>query len=69
MYLYNQLLAAESKTNYCNQYFEASMNNIKNALKGIKSIITIKNASSDFPECLSSNGFTFTNPVKISNIF
>ena len=32
------------------------MNNIKNNWKGIKSILTINNTSSDFPKCLSSNG-------------
>ena len=61
-------LSKKSKTNYYNQYFEANMNNIKNTWKGIKSIITIKNTSSDFPKCLSSNGSTFTNWVQISNI-
>ena len=45
------------------------MNNIKNTWKGIKSILTIKNTSSDFSKCLSSNGSTFTNQVEISNIF
>ena len=54
-------LNKKSKTNYYNQYFKANMNNIKNTWKGIKSIITIKNTSSDFPKCLSSNGSTFTN--------
>ena len=62
-------LLKKSKTNYYNQYFEANMNNIKNTWKGIKSILTIKNTSSDFPKCLSSNGSTFTNQVEISNIF
>ena len=45
------------------------MNNIKNTWKGIKSILTIKNISSDFSKCFSSNGFSFTNQVEISNIF
>ena len=45
------------------------MNNIKNTWKGIKSIITIKNTSSDFRKCLSSSGSTFTDQVEISNIF
>ena len=40
------------------------MNNIKNTWEGIKSLITIKNTSSDFPECS-----TFTNQVEILNIF
>ena len=62
-------LLKKSKTNYYNQYFEANMNNIKNTWKGIKSILTIKNISSDFSKCFSSNGFSFTNKVEISNIF
>ena len=62
-------LLKKAKQNYYNQYFEANMNNIKNTWKGIKSILTIKNTSSDFPKCLSSNGSTFTNQVEISNIF
>ena len=62
-------LLKTSRTNYYNQYFEANMNNIKNTWKGIKSILTIKNISSDFSKCFSSNGFSFTNQVEISNIF
>ena len=45
------------------------MNNIKNTWKGIKSIITIKNLSSDIPTSLSSNGSTITNQVEVSNVF
>ena len=45
------------------------MNNIKNTWKGIKSIITIKNLSSDIPKSLFCNGSTITNKVEISNIF
>ena len=62
-------LQKKSKTNYYNQYFETNMNNIKNTWKGIKSIITIKNTSSDFPKCLSSSASTSTNHFEISNIF
>ena len=62
-------LLKKSETNYQKQYFEANMNKIKITWRGIKSIITFKNTSSDFPKCLSSNGSTFTNQVKISNIF
>ena len=35
----------------------------------LKSIIAIKNLSSDIPKSLSSNGLTITNQVEISNIF
>ena len=45
------------------------MNNIRNNWRGIKSILTINDTSSDFPKCLSSNGSTFTSQVEISNIF
>ena len=45
------------------------MNNIKNTWKGIKSIITIKNLSSDIPMSLYSNGSTITNQVEVSNVF
>ena len=62
-------LLKKSKTNYYNQYFEANMNNVKTTWKGIKSITTIKNASSDFPKCLSCNGSSFTKQVEISKIF
>ena len=62
-------LLKKSKTNYYNQYFKANMNNIKNTWKGIKSIINIKNLSSDISKSLSSNGSTITNQVEISNVF
>ena len=45
------------------------MNNIKNTWKEIKSIIAIKNRSSDIPKSLSYNGSTITNKVEILNIF
>ena len=61
-------LLKKSKTNYYNQYFKAN-NNIKNTWKGMKSIINIKNLCSDIPKSLSSNVFTITNQVEISNVF
>ena len=45
------------------------MNNIKSTWKGIKSIITIKNLSSDIPKILRYNGLNITKKVEISNIF
>ena len=63
-------LSKKSKSNYCNQYFRANMNNIKNTWNGMKSNITIKSLSSDIPKCLSCNGSTtIKNKVEISNIF
>ena len=62
-------LIKKSKTNYYNQYFKANMNTIKNTWKEIKSIITIKNLSSDISKSSSSNGSTITNEVEILNVF
>ena len=62
-------MLSKSKSNYYNQHFRANMNNIKNTWKRIKSIITIKNLSSDIPKSLSCNGSTITNKVETSNIF
>ena len=45
------------------------MSNIKNTWKGVKSIIAIKNLSSNVTKSLSCNGSTITNKVEISNIF
>ena len=44
------------------------MNNIKNTWKGIRSIITIKNLSSDIQKSLSSNGSTIRSQVEISKL-
>ena len=59
----------QSKTNYYNHYFESNWNSIKNTWKGIKSIITIKEISTDIPKSLSVDGATISNPMTISNIF
>ena len=59
----------KSKSNYYHQYLRANINNIKNTWKRIKTIIAIKNLSSDIPKSLSGNGSTITNKVEISNIF
>ena len=45
-------LLKKRKSNYYNQYFRGNINNIKNTWKGIKSIITIKNLSSDIPKSI-----------------
>ena len=59
----------KSKSNYYHQYLRANMNNIKNTWKRIKTILAIKNLSSDIKKSLSGNGSTITNKVEISNIF
>ena len=45
------------------------MKNIKRTWKGIKSIITITNLSSDIPNSLSCNVSTIINQLEISNVF
>ena len=68
---YRNMLSAlkknQNKSNYYNQYFRVNMNNIRITWKGIKSIITTKNLSSDIPKILSSSGSIITNQVEISN--
>ena len=41
------------------------MGNIKNTWKGIKSIIPIKNTSSDFPKCLPTNVSVLHSLIKL----
>ena len=59
----------QSKTNYFNYYLESNWNSIRNTWKGIKSIITIKDFSTDIPKSLSVDGATISNPLPISDIF
>ena len=59
----------QSKTNYCNHYFETNWNSIKNTWKGLKSSLNIKNISAEIPKALTVDGPTIFNPVEISNIF
>ena len=57
----------QSKTNYYNQYFKASMKSVWKGTKYLewkkKSNITITNLSSDIPESLSFNDSTITNQI------
>ena len=57
------------KTNYCNHYFEANWNSIKDTWKVIKSILNIKIISAEIPKTLTLNGNTISNPMEISKIF
>ena len=61
-------LLKRSKTNYYNHYFDINWN-IKNAWKGIKSILSVKLDPSDLPRILNANDSTITNPVEIANVF
>ena len=60
----------KSKQAYYDKYFERNWNNIKNAWKGIKSLISLKTVLSSVPTVLSlDNGDTITNPYDIANTF
>ena len=45
------------------------MDNIRNIWKEIKSMMTVKNISSNIPKSLTFNGSTITNQVENSNVF
>ena len=57
----------QSKQNYYTKYFENNWNNIKNAWKGIKTIISIKNTTATVPQ--EFNNKTITDPTAMSNVF
>ena len=57
----------QSKTNYYNHYFETNWSSIKYAWKGMKSILNIKNISSEILKTLTGDGTTISNPLEISN--
>ena len=57
----------KSKTNYYNHYFETNWKGIKNLF--LKSILNIKNISSEIPKTVTVDGTTISNPMEISNIF
>ena len=65
------ILLKRSKQNYYKKYLESNLNNSKNAWKGVKSIITMKNIISTVPRTLPQLYLehSLTNPCEIANIF
>ena len=60
----------KSKQAYYDKYFERNWDDIKNARKGIKSLISLKVVASSILTILSlDNGDTITNPYDIANTF
>ena len=58
------------KQAYYGKYFERNWNNIKNAWKGIKSLISLKTVASSVPTVLSfDKRDTITNLYDIANTF
>ena len=67
---YQNLLSTLLIQAYYDQYFKRNWNNVKNAWKGIKSLISLKTVSSSVPTVLSlDNGDTITNSYDIANTF
>ena len=63
-------LTKKSKQAYYDKYFERNWNNIKNTLKGIKSLISLKNVASKVSAVLAlDNDNTITNPYDTANTF
>ena len=62
-------LMKQSKEVYCTNNFESNWNNIKNAWKGIKTIISIKNITAAVSHSIEFNNKTITDPTAMSNVF
>ena len=58
----------QSKQNQYTKYFENNWNNIQNTLKGIKTIISIKNITTTVPHSIEFNNKTITDPTAMSNV-
>ena len=61
-------LLKRSEHSYFSKFFQSNWNNIKNAWKGIKSLITLKDISTSVPRTLRYNNKTVTNPVELQII-
>ena len=62
-------LIKKSKKKYCNEFFKTNMNNIKNAWKRIRNVISWKQSASACIHLLSQDNETVSNPKKIVNSF
>ena len=62
-------LMKKGKQNYFTKFFENNLKNLKNTWKGIKSIISMKNSSSNSPTLLTYQNENIDNPERIANIF
>ena len=62
-------LMKKSKQNYFTKFLENNLKNLKNTWKGIKSIISVKNSSSNSPTLLTYQNENIDNPERIANSF
>ena len=56
----------QSKQICYKKYFENNWNNIKNTLKGIKTIISIENIATTITNLINFNNRTITDPTAVS---
>ena len=62
-------ITKESKRRYYNDYFRANLKNIKNAWKGIRSIISLQCKDSDIPKIIKDQDTFLTAPKDIADLF
>ena len=59
----------KSKHNHFAKCFESITKNLENALKGIKSKISLQNSASSSPNPLNFNNELTSDPLTIANVF
>ena len=62
-------LTRQSKKNHFNTFFQTNNKNLRETLKGIKSLINIHNKKTSLPTSISHGNTLITDPSEISNTF
>ena len=63
------ILLKRSKHLYFTKFFNGNLNNLRNAWKGIKNLISLKTVSHSSPFSIYYNNKTVTSPFEIANAF
>ena len=64
-----EILLERRKQPYCTNYFQKNFNDLKNAWKGIKKLISLKRTSNSLPFAVIENNITLTKSEDIANEF
>ena len=70
--LYRNMLATllkRSKHTYFSSFFQYHIDNLKNIMKGIKRIISLKDSTSTVPSVIIEDNISLTNPKDIADAF
>ena len=59
----------KSKQNYFTKYFESNIKNLKSTWRGIKTIISLKNSTTNSHILLNFNNESTSDLLKIANVF